>query len=467
MKHKLHQLFFKQIDASIVSLFRIVFGLFMVYQMIYYLKIDYAFQFMAGPQVLFPYHWLSFLKPLSLTTLKMINIGMLISAILITLGYFYRIAMLFFFLGFTYFSFIDKTLYNNHIYLISLIALVMIFINANKKFSLKSKRRIDTNNSVPAWNQYLLAFLISLPYFFGGVAKLSFNWLQTDLPKLLVQQSRSNTLRSVFSDETLSILLTYGGLIYDLGIVFLLLYKRTRVLGVVLVVVFNLFNHVLLFDDIGLFPFLMICSTILFFNSEKVGAFFGFIFMKGDYAEKTEDPTQEVLKSSGNSPSEVTKLRWMRSEKMTSFVLSFFILFQLVFPLRHYLITENPEWTGLGIHFAWHMKMQTRQITESKWIMIDQKTGDKLDIKMETFLSTNQLIHISEDPYNYVHLAKHMRQVAIDKYGDVDPIVNADMKVSFNGLPPQRMFSETLNLCDIEEKLISTDSWMYPLKQIP
>ena len=473
MKTRLHNLFFKPIDASIVSVFRIIFGAFMVYQMIHYLRIDYVFQFMSGPQLLFPFHWLTFLKPLSLTTLKVINVGMLISALLITLGYFYRYAMAFFFLGFTYFTFIDKTLFNNHLYLISLIALVMIFINADEKYSLKAKQRGTVNASlIPAWNQYLLAFLISLPYFYGGIAKLSSNWLQTDLPKILVQQSGTNWLRSIFSDETLAAFLTHGGLIYDLGIVFLLLYKRTRLLGVVLVLIFNLFNHTILFDDIGLFPFLMICSSILFFNPEKVGKFLGFIFMKGDYkeeetAEEAAEEIQEVDELTDKDLLDNSNVNWTTSKRITLVLIGSFILFQLIFPFRHHLLTDNPEWTGLGNHFAWRMKMQTRQMSESKWTMIDRKTGDKLDIELNTFLTTNQLIHISEDPYNYVHLAKHMRQVAIKKFGDVDPMVNADMKVNFNGLHPQRMFSETLNLCDIEEKLFSTDSWMFPLKLKP
>ena len=113
--------------------------------------------------------------------------------------------MIFFFLGFSYFSFIDKTLYNNHIYLIALIAFIMIFINADKKYSVHSKFfKKNKSNKVPAWNQNILIFLISLPYFFGGVAKLSSNWLNTNLVQNIIEQSKGAFLFQPLSRKCIS-----------------------------------------------------------------------------------------------------------------------------------------------------------------------------------------------------------------------------------------------------------------------
>ena len=128
----------KPINASIVSLYRIIFGCFMMFLMIKYMRMDYVVQFMTGPELLFPYQDAYFLKPLSVGILKFLNTGLFISALLIALGYMYRYAIIYFFIVFTYFTFIDKTLYNNHLYLISLISLVMIFMNADRMYSLKS-----------------------------------------------------------------------------------------------------------------------------------------------------------------------------------------------------------------------------------------------------------------------------------------------------------------------------------------
>ena len=109
-------------------------------------------------------------------------------------------------------------------------------------------------------------FVIALPYFFGGVAKLSGNWLNSNLVSKIISNSKSSLLTQIFSNDILVPFVKYGGLIYDLSVVFLLLYRRTRIIGVVLVIVFNYTNNTLLFDDIGIFPFFMICSIVLFFD---------------------------------------------------------------------------------------------------------------------------------------------------------------------------------------------------------
>ena len=123
----LKRFLFNPINPSIVCLYRIIFGCFMLYQVIVYYKMDYTYQFMAGPQVLFPYNGLEFIIPVQIEILKVIHFILLISTIFIIVGYRYRLASLVFFLGFTYFYLVDVTLYNNHFYLISLISLALIF----------------------------------------------------------------------------------------------------------------------------------------------------------------------------------------------------------------------------------------------------------------------------------------------------------------------------------------------------
>ena len=125
---KMNQFLFKPINPSIVSIYRIIFGCFMCYQMIVYYNLDYTYQFMAGPEILFSYRGLEFMQPLPILSLKIIHFLLLVSSLLVILGIWYRYAIVFFFIGFTYFSFIDITLYNNHIYLFSLISFKSIKI---------------------------------------------------------------------------------------------------------------------------------------------------------------------------------------------------------------------------------------------------------------------------------------------------------------------------------------------------
>jgi len=443
----IHKLVFKSIDVSKVAIFRIFFGLFMTYQMIYYYEIDYTFQFIYGPEVLFPYQGLEFLEPFSLGILKVIHAGLLISAILITLGFLYRYAMIFFFVGFFYFSFVDKTLYNNHIYLIALFAFVMIFIDADKKYSLRAKfSKKSLSHLVPAWHQNILIFLISIVYFFGGISKLSPNWLDSNLVSYTIDQAQSSVLTNLFPKEMLIVLIKYGGLIFDLSIAFILLSKKTRWLGVILVVLFSYTNNSILFNDIGIFPFFMICATILFFDSKKVGNYVDSIF---------------GLKITETSEGEGNKSKY---RTLTLSCLFVFVLFHLLFPLRHHFLTDNPEWTSIGQRFSWRMKMQSRNVTQFNMSLIDRATSQKYNLDGKTFVTKNQFIHMPEDPYTFVQLAKYISKKLYLERGLINPIIKADLMVEFNGMPAQHMLNPRIDLTKMSENQFEEHPWIPEFK---
>lgn len=475
MSNRLYNFLFESINPSIVSVFRIIFGSFMIYQMFSYFSLDYTYQFMAGPEILFPYRGFTFLEPLPLGILKGIHVGLLISAVLITLGFWYRYAMIFFFLGFSYFSFIDKTLFNNHIYLISLLAFVLIFIEADKKYSLRSKRSDKKlSDKIPAWNQYILIFLISLPYFFGGIAKLSSNWLNTNLTQIMITESKDSFLKDFFSENILINMFTYGGIIYDLSIVFLLLYKRTRMLGVLLVIIFNYANNTILFNDIGIFPMLMVSSTILFFNASKAGKFIDSLFAKKkpiklgkikSVRSKKKIRQKQSLASSQIMVASGVNQVWSYRRKITGCCIGLFVIFHLLIPFRYVLLTDNPEWTGLGSRFAWRMKMQSREIKTFNMTLTDRISGASGEIDFRSFLSANQLIHIVEDPYNFIHFAKYLHPMVEKKYGIDDPKITVEIKVSFNGLQTQYMISPTADLIRLDESPFAENSWITPFKK--
>jgi hypothetical protein len=66
-------------------------------------------------------------------------------------------------------------------------------------------------------------------------------------------------------NETGTLCFSWTGAIYDLGIVLLLLFKRTRLFGFILVVVFHVLTKILF--PIGVFPYVMIISSLIFFDA--------------------------------------------------------------------------------------------------------------------------------------------------------------------------------------------------------
>lgn len=462
---KLSNFLFKPLDVSIVSLFRIVFGAFMTYQMIYYYKIDYTFQFIYGPEVLFPYNGLEFLKPFSLNVLKGIHAALLISSICITIGFLYRYAMIFFFLGFSYFSFVDKTLYNNHIYLISLIAFVLIFIKADKKYSLTSRlSKTTVIKYVPAWNQYILVFLFSVVYFFGGISKLSPNWLDSNLVSNIIEESKGTFFKNLLPDDWLLAMVKYGGLLFDLSISFILINKKTRKIGFVLVLIFSILNNSVLFDDIGIFPFFMICATMVFFDSKKVGDFVDSILGIKPRAKKfrnKEERKAYKVKEEQLSELESDTLKITKLKGATLILLGVFVVFHLLFPLRHFLLTDNPEWTGIASRFSWRMKSQSRKVTEFKMAVKNENDSEVYMLDGKSYLSTNQYMHLPEDPFTVVRLSKYIGQKLSQERGFTNPEIRAKIMVEFNGMPSQHMISPEVDLTNVDENQFSdTSSWI-------
>lgn len=448
MLKRIQAFLFKEISPTAVSIFRIVFGSFMVYQVLFYYSIDFTFQFMTGPEVLFPYPGLEKMVPLSLKALKVLHLGLLFSAILMTIGFLFRFAVTYFTIVFTYFSFIDNTLYNNHIYLISLVSFVLIFTNADARFAFRGNNK----PTIPAWNQYLLIFLISLPYFFGGIAKISPAWLNSNLADHLISISATDGIKTLLPPGVLTALVTYGGLAYDLIIVFLLLNKRTLKLGFILILIFNLSNHFFLFNDIGLFPFLMISATIIFVPSETIETWLVRKFPKWNGLSLTE----KNLKTT--SPQ-------IKNLNVKTIVILVFVLFHITFPFRHLLYQGDPEWTAKGSKFAWRMKMQTRKITKINMTIWINETKEIHEIDPISFISVNQAKYLTTEPLNLITLAKYVQDEAIKKYNINPPMVKMDLTIDFNHTYEQEMFSSDLDLASIDPSNTDIKTWLTPLKK--
>jgi len=106
-----------------------------------------------------------------------------LSSFFIAIGYKYRVAIITFFLSFTYIELMDKTTYLNHYYFISILSFLLIFIPANAYFSvdarLNAKKRFQF---VPKWNVDSIKLLLAIVYVYAGLAKLNSDWLVDAMP---------------------------------------------------------------------------------------------------------------------------------------------------------------------------------------------------------------------------------------------------------------------------------------------
>ena len=110
---------------------------------------------------------------------------------------------------------------------------------------------------------------LGIVYFFAGLAKLNPDWLFHAMPLAVWLPTKADfpVLGSLFAQPWTAFAFSWAGAFYDLTIVFFLLNRRTRPFAYAAVVVFHVLTKLLF--NIGLFPFIMIFNTLIFFSAES------------------------------------------------------------------------------------------------------------------------------------------------------------------------------------------------------
>ena len=457
MKDFLLNTLFKPVSASVVSTFRILFGSLLFLEMLYFWRINFVSYGLTMPVFHLKYDYLEWVEALPEPVMYGILALMTICSLCIAAGFLYRIATGIFCVGFTYFMLIEQSHYNNHFYLFVLLLGVMFFMDADKMYSIRNKRK-PTDGKIPYWNHLLLIFLLFITYFFGGIAKLSSEWIGGGLPQALVNNlPASNFMKTALGADGLAKFLQYGGVIFDLSIGFLLLYKPTRWFAVIGVLIFNYTNGTILFSDIGYFPLFMVCATILFFEPNFVEKIFSYENETKSKSKKSKKKTPIATTTTS------TPIVWNTKKSITTAVLGVFILIQLVLPIRHVFYSGIPEWTGENMRFAWRMKMQTKDVKNLELKFKDIVTQEELTLPIQQHLTGHQMQHITEDPNYLVQLAKYFKRASTGR-DLTNVVVRADVELSFNGRKVQKMVNPQTDLSVINPR-DRNPSWVIPLQK--
>src|SRR6476620_3223191 len=168
----------KPVSIAPLVRFRIVFGLLMFVSLIRFWVRGWIDTVYIKPSFHFSYSGFEWIKTAGSPGMYILFLLVIVAALCITLGFFYRIAAIVFFTGFTYIELVDVTTYLNHYYFISLVSFLMIWLPANKKFSLDVHfNRTTPADVVPMWTVGIIRFQLAIVYIFAGLAKLNYDWL--------------------------------------------------------------------------------------------------------------------------------------------------------------------------------------------------------------------------------------------------------------------------------------------------
>jgi hypothetical protein len=450
---------FKPVDISFLVFFRIVFGGITLWEVYRYFTNGWISRYYIEPAVTFTYYGFSWVKPWPGRGMYVHFFVLGVAAACVMLGLLYRLAAPVVFLSFTYVFLLDQTRYLNHFYLVCLISFLMCFLPAERAFSVDAllRRRIRSD-VVPAWTLWLLRVQVGIPYFYGGLAKLNRDWIIGGEPmrNWLSPLTGEPSLGQAFKADWLVYSFVIGGLLLDLLVVPLLLWRRTRTFALVAAILFNLINSVIF--DIGIFPWLMLGALLIYFPPDLMRRFARSFMARGEPPLDAEPvhvsiQPQAVAESSLCPP-------LTASQKLVARLLAAYLVVQLCVPLRHYLYPGDVSWTEEGHNFAWHMKLRTKG-GEAIFTVTHPESGQVWTIKPETYLETHQLTKVITKPDLILLFAQHLAaEKRREGYDNVE--VRARVMVSLNGRHPQLLIDPTVDLAKEDVSLLPT-RWIVPL----
>ena len=448
---------FKPVDISFLVFFRVLFGGIMLWEVYRYFSYGWIARYYVEPVVNFTYYGFSWVKPWPGRGMYIHFFVLGLAAACVMVGFLYRIAAPVFFLAFTYCFLLDQTRYLNHLYLVCLIGFLLCFLPAERAFSVDAllRRRIRSD-VVPAWTLWLLRAQVGIPYFYGGLAKLNSDWIQGGEPMRIWLRplTRMRGFGAVFAAEWVVYSFVIGGLMLDLLVVPLLLWRRTRLFAFVAAVAFNLINAVIF--DIGIFPWLMLGALLIFFPPDLVRR-----FARAFMSPAEEFGDEEPLRASVRPITESSTCSSLSaSQKLVAGLLAAYLAVQLVFPLRHYFYPGNVSWTEEGHNFAWHMKLRTK-VGDAVFTVTHPESGQTWTIKPEAYLESHQLMKMTTKPELILlfghHLAEEKKR---EGYENVE--VRARVMVSLNGRQPQLLIDPNVDLAKEQVSLLPAP-WIVPL----
>ena len=443
--------FNRQTSAAPLAVFRILFGLLMCISIIRFWSKGWINSLYIEPDFHFSYYGFEWVKPLgSYTYILFLICG--ISSLLVALGYKYRLAILVFFLSFTYIELMDKTTYLNHYYFVSVISFIMLFLPCNALFSLDVVTKNKSYNNVPSWTIDSLKLMLGIVYFYAGLTKINSDWLCKAMPLKLWLKSKYDLPyigQTIMQQDWFHFLMSWGGMFYDLSIPFLLLYKKTRSFAFILVIGFHIATRILF--PIGMFPYIMIFSTLLFFDS-NVHIRILDLFKR---AMKIFKLTKTSLTNNTSK-----QIKNYTTHKVSYLVITCFLFFQLIIPWRSLLYPGELFWNEEGYRFSWRV-MLMEKAGSANFKILDSLTKNYFYVDNKDFLTPVQQKQMSFQPdmiLEYGHyLGNHFK-----RQGHKNVAVFVESYVSLNGRLSQQFIDPLANLMELKETF-KHKHWIKPL----
>jgi hypothetical protein len=437
--------------AAPLAVFRIGFGLMMALSVLRFWWNGWIDKLYMEPSYFFSYRYFEWVKPFGDWTYVLFILAFA-SAIMVMLGWKYRLASVLFFLSFTYIELMDKTTYLNHYYFISLLSFVLIWLPAADYFSVD--KGTDKSVTVPRWTIDCLKVFVGVVYFYAGLAKLNSDWLIDAQPLAIWLPAKYDIplLGKLMQQVWVHYAFSWAGAAYDLFIVFFLLWRPTRPFAFVAVVVFHVLTRVLF--PIGMFPYIMIVSALIFFpaiSHERILMLIRSVLQRLSINLSND----QIYQSNQARPQDAKRVNW--SKVLVGAVL----VLHLVLPWRYLAYPGELFWTEEGYRFSWRV-MLMEKAGYLTYKIVDPITGNRSVVNPGDFLTTFQNKQLATQPDFILEFAHHLASLHQQKDGPL-PAVYAESYVALNGRGSRIYVNPDINLSEITEDTPRIE-WLMPFE---
>ncbi|EAS20959.1 vitamin K-dependent gamma-glutamyl carboxylase [Flavobacteria bacterium BBFL7] len=434
MYSKWDKFLFQQVDNSALVLFRMIFGFLLACEAFGHIALGAVDKHFLQPKFTFTFIGFEFLEPLPAPLMYSLFVLMGIAGLLIMVGYKYRAAIIFYAIAWTYVYLLQKTSYNNHYYLLMLLNYIMIFLPANHSVSLDAKWNPTLRKEhMSRWIYLFIIAFLFIVYSYASVAKFYPDWIDTSFPKHLMKIRAGDW--DILQQEWAHWAIMIYGLSFDILIVPLLLWKRTRMIAVIASFFFHIFNSIIF--KIGIFPYLALAFLVFFFNPKTIHK--RFLKKKQYYGG------DDIIVPFYRKPLVAISMG--------------FLLIMILLPLRHWTITDDVLWTEEGHRLSWRMMLRNRRGFTTYYVE-NKKTGSRKAINYKDYLTTKQSYSVQTKPDFMWQFAQKLKEFHAMEGEDV--AVYIDAKVSINGRPLQQFTDKEVDVAAQEWNHWSHHDWILP-----
>lgn len=437
---------FRHTSIAPLVVFRIAFGLLLLYSIYRTYEEGWIKELYIDP--IYHFSFFSSITPLDGQGMYIVFGLLAVSALGIAAGFLYRLNTVIHFILFVYVELLDKTFYLNHYYLVTLLVFWLIWVPAHHWYSIDAWLFPKTKSTTcKNWHILIFKIQLSVVYFFAGLAKVNSDWLFRAEPMAtwLPGKHQLPIIGPIMHHKEVAFLFSWAGCFYDLTIWILLWIKKTRALAYIGVLAFHIMTGIL-FPRIGMFPYIMIVSTLIFFSSElheKVLRWIGGRFPQDDQLDRTS--------------SEIN----FKKNTLISGLITFYIGVQLFLPLRYIWFGGNLFWHEQGYRFSWRVMLMEKNGYTS-FIVRDPVENKQKEVDQNIYLTPFQKQQLRSQPDMMIQFGRYLGDEFKDRRGYA-PEIFVKSRISLNARRSQIFTDDTYDIYNNTDPI--KDGWIIPFKK--